>query len=218
MDSIKKRSIPLMVVCVLGLLMVPGALITRIIQCVDDSRWLFHDPSFSTFFDFFCCALPLLLIIPAAAVAFILLIADKIPKACAVIPAACALVYLGDTIVRVIYIIQYFADYTVFSKFYAPIGAIVSLITAGCFVLTLIGCIKPKLSWMALAASLAAVLLPLMDIIWYVYVIFFENFGMKGLILEFIYSIFAEKNIFFFFGIAVFLHARWKKKQAELSA
>ncbi len=191
MDSTKKRSVPLMVVCVLGLLMVPGELVPVLLAYV----------SLTGNFPFIMVSL-------VAAISFILLMIDKNSKFCAVVPLLCIPIYLVD----IIDFIHQFHSYDFFDILYFGAVIFTSLFAVACFILSLLGCIKPKFSWMALASSVAAIALNLMSIISAIYVD--PTYIAFSQIIRVIFSV---NHIFFFFGIAVFLYGRWKKKQAELS-
>lgn len=215
MSSTKKHSIPLIVVCVLGLLQVPGALICQIINSVDDFKWLINDGGFSSIVYSLFNSLPFLLIIPAAAITFILLMIDKIPKARTVILTLCIPVYLLKAVAIIPTFVQYFSCYDTFDKLNISANILLCFLEAICFILAFLGCIKPKLSWMILAISLAAVLMSLKNII-YVIACLIQGYHLS--IFTYLSYIFSFDHIFFFFGIAVFLYGRWKKKQAALSA
>ncbi|MBQ7013156.1 MAG: hypothetical protein IJN11_04485 [Oscillospiraceae bacterium] len=201
MDSTKKRSVPLMVVCVLGLLMVPGELVPVLLAYV----------SLTGIFPFIMVSL-------VAAISFILLMIDKNSKFCAVVPLLCIPIYLVDIIDFIRYlvdtkdIIHQFHSYDFFDILYFGAVIFTSLFAVACFILSLLGCIKPKFSWMALASSVAAIALNLMSIISAIYVD--PTYIAFSQIIRVIFSV---NHIFFFFGIAVFLYGRWKRKQGELS-
>ena len=201
-----------MVVCVLGLLMVPGALVSIAYCFYDYVSWVTYYPSFKSIIRLLY-AIPLLWAMPAAAVSFVLLMVGKSPKACAVLPI---LGGLSALIEAVIYISEIGSGNREWFQWCNCVAVIVlGFLTAVSCVLTIPGSINPKLSWMALALPAVAIMQSLRVIFNMICLIVNDYFVTD--ITDIFMSIFTEYHIFFFFGIAVFLYGRWKKKQAELS-
>lgn len=205
----KKLKIVLMIVCILGMLQVPLAMLWDLISLGQGFSSGFYTTSYGIL-ELLLWIVPELFTSVVAAVSFVLIMLDKIPKLSAVLPISGILLFTGILIIRIFNIVQNFQYYDNMIRIYLIAWSILCPIVILCFILTLPGIFQPKACWLALASSLTAILCTTLNL---AYII--VGFLSPAVSNSFISSIFFQvcfNTIFFFFGIAWVLYTNWKKQ------